>query len=236
MRLLTRSEIDIVAGGWGESSITVSHPPYDDWPPYYDPGYDSPGGSAGGSGGGDGGDPGDPADSSHEAFHHDKTCSTPSGAAVQIADHIKGVGEAHAPYYNQGNWTKWEFTAIVTKNADGTYGALNQSVYSNGSDSFSINPSARNTESVGIIHNHPDGIGGPASDLNQRYPSDEDWRALEKLSEQTGTTDPSLWLMDARGDVREFHLSDKSAMQALSDTDRQNGVGLAGRERTQSCG
>ncbi|WP_137864135.1 MULTISPECIES: hypothetical protein [unclassified Sphingomonas] len=62
------------------------------------------------------------------------------------------------------------------------------------------------------------------------------WAALGQLSQQTGTADPSLWLMDARGAVREFKLSDRDGIKALNETDRQNGVGLAGRERAQSCG
>ena len=66
----------------------------------------------------------------------------------------------------------------------------------------------------------------------------QDGEGVERFPDhqQTGTADPSLWLMDARGAVREFKLSDRDGIKALNETDRQNGVGLAGRERAQSCG
>lgn len=246
MRVLTSHEIDLIAGGWGSS--TLQFPSNDDdeiivrGPRIGGPiaGPDFGGGYPGDPsdlGSGNGGDPNSGGgESSNPVARHEKTCGTESGAAVQIANHIKGVGESRPLFYNQGNWTKWEFTAVVTQIEEGVFGALNAMIYSNASETFAVTPSAVGSQAVGMIHNHPDGYGGPASDLDNRYPSSRDWAGLEQLAKQSGNANPSLWIIDYEGTVREFKMSERAYFEGLSAADRQSGIALEGRERTQSCG
>lgn len=71
--------------------------------------------------------------------------------------------------------------------------------------------------------------------LNQ-YPSGGDWNVLQSIGDnygpRTGDYNPSLYLIDPFGVIREFKLSDRSAVEALDDAQMQAGVGLA--ERTIS--
>ena len=121
MRLLTKSEIDIVAGGWGESSITVSHPPYDDWPPYYDPGYDSPGGSAGGSGGSGGNDGGDPGDKERGFDLKDVDCPMEKAGFTSAIDTLRTASPTAAALIDRvlnGSFA-WQIS-LVNDGKDGT--------------------------------------------------------------------------------------------------------------------
>jgi hypothetical protein len=91
----------------------------------------------------------------------------------------------------------------------------------------------------GLIHNHPEILGGDDVDLLQRYPSERDWEALGVLHGIFSPTntgyDPSLWLLDSYGVLREFKLSEKGYFDGLTIADRAAGVGLEGRERSASC-
>jgi hypothetical protein len=96
----------------------------------------------------------------------------------------------------------------------------------------------------GFVHNHPayflnssTGQFEERSDFlkaENRYPSTGDWNVLQAIADRygptTGNTNPSLYLVDPFGVAREFRLSDRAVFEALSQSQRQAGVGLAGRE------
>lgn len=174
---------------------------------------------------------------------HPQDCGTEDGAAVQVAKHVKGeppVGVAGPPdnplKTPSGNdYTKVEFGAIIIRNADGTYGALNDTIYSNDlpdrvTMSFSVGPAVQ-----GFWHSHP--THGLPPQMKDNYPSPFDWGSLAGMAGKTGVvSDPSAWIMGTDGITREFKLSERAYFEGLSDAKKANGEGLAGRERSQACG
>ena len=114
-----------------EIVITGDRWPEDDWT---GGGGSWTGGSGGGESGGTGGGNGDGAVS---AGDHEQDCGTDDGAAVQVANHVTGalppsVAGPPNPMQSAGgsDWTEVEFGAVIVQNADGTFGALNDTIYS----------------------------------------------------------------------------------------------------------
>lgn len=55
------------------------------------------------------------------------------------------------------------------------------------------------------------------------------------LGERGSLLDLTTWVLDRWGVVRSSKLSEKAYLGSLSDADRKNGVGLAGREKNTPC-
>lgn len=193
--------------------------------------------SSGGDGGGSGGGLASPV------APHTQDCATEDGAAVQVAKHVKGelpAGVAGPPdpmKTPSGNDYKTvEFGAVIVRNADGSYGALNDAIYSNDlSDrvniGFSVGPVVE-----GFWHSHPE-RGSVGQQMIDKYPSSFDWQQLAGMAGKTGVvSDPSVWVMGPDGVTREFKLSERAYFDSLDDAPKAKGEGLAGRERSQSCG
>lgn len=195
------------------------------------------GGGHSGSGGGGG--------SAVPVEQHTQDCGTEDGAAVQVAKHVKGElpagvsGPVDPVTTASGNdWTKVEFGAVIVRNADGTFGALNDMIYSSDRPGNAALPSGVGQPVQGIWHSHP-GRGDAGQRAIDRYPSPDDWAALAQVGGQAGAVaDPSIWIMGPDNITREFKLSESAYFKSLQeDPDRmKNGEGLEGRERTQSCG
>jgi hypothetical protein len=200
------------------------------------------GGYTGYTGGGTDGGGGSTGGLAAPVAAHPQDCGTDDGAAVQVAKHVKGeppTGVAGPPdpmKTPSGNdYSTVEFGAIIVRNADGTYGALNDTIYSNDlrgiiNIGFSAGPAVQ-----GFWHSHPS--GGLPLDMKDNYPSPADWASLAAMASKTGVvSNPSAWIMGSDGFTREFKLSERAYFEGLSDTQKGNGEGLDGRERTQSCG
>jgi len=92
----------------------------------------------------------------------------------------------------------------------------------------------------GIIHNHPlYEYVGPIDDFDirepdyqklDRYPSANDWDALDILFERNSNGDPnfdpSLYVIDGFGVMREFSLSERVYFESLTRDQRLRGIGL----------
>jgi hypothetical protein len=208
------------------------------------------GGGSGGGGGGDGWDTNTSGDDHYgdsgssnpdyvQTLNHHESCGTDDGAAVQITNTIKLTSGVYGPM--NYNWKEHEYSALVGVRWDGSFGAVDQMIFTKGLAASSSVPKPDGADFVaGLIHNHPDILGDAGEDLQQRYPSPRDWEALEVLHGIFSPTnpgyDPSLWLLDARGVLREFKLTEKGYFDGLDVPDRAAGVGLDGRERSASCG
>ena len=97
-------------------------------------------------------------------------------------------------------------------------------------------PSSVGQPVQGLWHNHPlrGGLGQQAIDM---YPSPRDWATLADIGKQPGAAaDPSFWVTGPDGVTREFKLSERDYIEGLGPDRQANKEGLAGRERTQSCG
>ena len=102
----------------------------------------------------------------------------------------------------------------------------------------------------GVIHNHPlyeyDEVADEfritttVSQAENRYPSDNDWATLELMYQSNkgdnDNFDPSLYIVGPDGVTREFSYSDKAKFQALTTTDRMNGVSLPPAITNESIG
>lgn len=195
------------------------------------------------SGGGDGGGSGSGGLASPVA-PHPEDCGTEDGAAVQVARHVKGelpAGVAGPPgnplTTPSGNdYTKVEFGAVIVRNADGTYGAMNDTIYSNDLPDR-VNMAIGSGHAVqGFWHSHPV-RGSQGQQMLDRYPSEFDWQQLAGLAGKMGVVlNPSVWVMGPDGVTREFKLSERAYFESLDDPAKVKGEGLDGRERTQSCG
>lgn len=175
---------------------------------------------------------------------HTQDCGTEDGAAVQVAKHVKGElpanvsGPVDPVKTSSGNdWTKVEFGALIVKNSNGSFGALNDTIYSNDLSNY-IQIQYNTPQSIqGFWHSHPDTNSGIIDKLKGRYPSSADWNTLARIAGGAGAVqDPSLWIMDYSGTTREFKLSERSYFESLDDTQQVEGTGLDGKERAQSCG
>lgn len=191
----------------------------------------------GGSGGSTGGSSGTGVE------QHTQDCGTEDGAATQVAKHVMGElppgvsGPEDPVTTSAGNdWRKVEFGAVIVRNPDGSFGPLNNMIYSSNHALYVGLPDSSGQPVQGLWHSHitRDGEGQRAID---RYPSPGDWNALARIGGQTGAAaDPSLWITGPDGVTREFKLSERSSIESLSDEQMKAGDGLPGKERTQSCG
>lgn len=197
------------------------------------------GGSTGGSGGGgSGGAGGTPAE------QHDQDCGSEDGAAVQVADHVKGalppgVSRPVDPVTTStgNNWAKVEFGALIVQNPNGSFGAFNDMIYSSDKAGYVLVPYNSSQPIQGLWHSHPKAGDSSGLQLVTRYPSSADWYSLSQIAGQpTAVSDPSLWIMDSFGVTREFKLSERSYFESLDEAKKTAGVGLEGKERAQSCG
>lgn len=140
----------------------------------------------------------------------------------------------------RGDWTEAEFGSFVVSTQDGRFGALESTIYTDNDVDGVIIPNVWGDDYVeGIVHNHPDLIGIDHVDRLNRYPGVGDWQVLEILynaySPHFPNYDPSVWVMDRWGVMREFKLSERAAIEGLTDSQRDAGQGLQGRERTNGC-
>ena len=205
--------------------------------------WDGGGGGGGATGGGHSGSSGGSGFAVPVASHP-QDCGTEDGAAVQVARHVKGElpdgvsGPVDPLKTSTGNtWKTVEFGALVVQNPDGSFGALNDTIYSqNLNDRVNI---AYNTPQPiqGLWHSHPASDLSAAGQAKVRYPSAADWSTLANIAGGAGAvSNPSLWIMDFDGITREFKLDERGYFESLSDKQKEEGEGLAGRERRQSCG
>lgn len=198
-----------------------------------------PGGAGSGGGGaggwdtrseepGDGGNPSSP----YEYFiaHEDASCA--KGAALNLGNHFHNVLEVSVG--------KYEFASIITRNADGTYGALNGGIHTDFEPSIVTLDGLEGTDFslvVGIVQNQPfdTDVDRWADNYFNKYPSDGDWGALDELVRRGA--DPSrlsIFITDPWGVTREFKLTDKSMYQAMNDSQRLAGENLP--PATTACG
>lgn len=196
------------------------------------------------SDGGDGGSGGSTSGSSSTGVkQHTQDCGTEDGAATQVAKHVTGElppgvsGPEDPVTTSAGNdWRKVEFGAVIVKNPDGTFGPLNNMIYSSNQALYVGLPDSSGQPVQGLWHSHitREGEGQRAID---RYPSPGDWNALARIGGQPGAVaDPSLWITGPDGVTREFKLSERSSIESLGAEQMKDGEGLPGKERTQSCG
>lgn len=207
--------------------------------------YYAPTGNSGSTGGGGGGGS---TGVGHVVAPHTQDCSTDDGAAVQVAKHVMGSlpGGASGPTTpletaTGNDWTNVEFGAIIVRNANGTYGAYQDSIYSD-DKARGVNMSfAASADVAGTWHSHASGSGG----IEQNYPSGaadgvvNDWQQLQSLKDtyapNNPSYDPSLWITGPDGITREFKLSQKAYYEGLTAAQKSSGIGLSGTERTSSC-
>ena len=133
------------------------------------------------------------------------------------------------------DWTTVEFGAVIVKNSNGSFGALNDMIYSSDQPAYAAVPSGVGQAVQGLWHTHS--TQDPGQRPIARYPSPGDWSALARIAGQSGAAlDPSLWITGPDGVTREFKLSDRASIESLSSDQMRNGEGLEGKERAQSCG
>lgn len=123
------------------------------------------------------------------------------------------------------------------KNSDGSFGALNDKIYSNDLNNYIQINYSTGQQVVGFWHSHPAASFGSIDIAKGRYPSATDWNTLARIAGAAGAaSNPSLWIMDAKGTTREFKLDERGYFESLDDAQKGTGEGIAGRERSQSCG
>lgn len=182
----------------------------------------------------------------HKVADHPPDCGTDDGAAEQVAKHVMGTPPGAGPpnpiTSGGGDWKQVEYGAVIVRNPNGSYGALNDAIYSNGSPGFVTLPSFVGTNAVGFWHDHTT-RDDPNQQAIDRYPSSQaggDWDELQRLHDQVApgdaSFDPSMWITGPDGATREFKLSERSYYESLESEQMAAGVGLNGKERTQSCG
>lgn len=185
----------------------------------------------------------EPAPTVQSVAVHEQDCSSSSGAAVQISDHVEGTlpegfqGPPSPLTTDSGrNWTEVEFGAYVVRNPDGSFGAYNNTIYSNDQPGWTALPGGvSNVE--GFWHTHGP-RGNDFQQLMDRFPSPTDWDRLAKVATMpSANPDPSVWITGPDGTVREFKLSERK----LIDKDHSESTAeemdklLKGRERNKSC-
>lgn len=193
-----------------------------------------PGGVPGGGTGTSGG-----TTLSRPVARHTADCSSASGAAVQVSSHVEGTALAGPPNPittpNGNDWTQVEFGAIIIQNADGSFGAHNDSIYSNDLPGAVALPTGYAANIQGVWHSHTT-TGSSFWNALNRYPSPDDWSRLETaLNGTNAIADPSIWITGPDGVTREFKMSEREYYEGLSDQEKAAGEGLEGRERDKSC-
>ena len=89
---------------------------------------------------------------------------------------------------------------------------------------------------MGLWHTHIT-RGDAGQRAIDRYPSSADWSRLASLVGQAGlAADPSIWVTGPDEVTREFRLSERDQFEDMDPELMKMGEGLAGKERTQSCG
>lgn len=185
--------------------------------------------------------------SSKQVAVHTPDCSSANGAAVQVATHVLGTlppgfeGPPSPLQTGTGrDHSEVEFAAVIVRNAEGSFSALNDAIYSNDLRHGAALPNGAGAAVQGIWHNHPaliDGFVDRTQQALDRYPSPRDWVTLQTISKQVGANpDPSIWVTDFQGVTREFKFSERETIEKLERDQQEKGVGLAGRERSRSCG
>ena len=244
MRDLPSSELALVSGGFGgcdeatgdEINVCAPYPPPDlpSYPPSPPPpaSYEPPIGSPPSSGGG--------GVSLGIPVPVDADC--PGAAAVAIADAIKATAFPGAIV----NWFGSEFATYVVPTSTGGFGASQGKIYTDGLvDGATFPEPDPGVRPVGFIHNHPDLLGADALDAHNRYPSTldfvgsgSDYEQLERMVTIFGngdpTYDPSAWIVDSKGVVREFKWSERESWANLTRAERIDGKNLPPAET--ACG
>ena len=97
-------------------------------------------------------------------------------------------------------------------------------------------PSFTDYSSVhGIIQNQPWNDNNIWANYLNRYPSGQDWIALERLANLgADPTNLSIFITDPWGDTREFKLADRSIYEAMNDSERMAEQNLP--PKTTDCG
>ena len=255
-RELSDHEIELVSGGLNSSEdIVVNGVRY-----YAGPAYDPAAGNNGGDGGGGGGGGGGESPSlvgviasetpGVQIQTHTQTCTSASGAAVQIASHVMGAnGFSQLSATDGSTWNGAtsganlhgiEFSAVVGFTSDGRFGAVGQEIWTEDKEGESFVPTAFTGNALGIWHNHPD-RGGEDSDKLDAYPSRGDWGVLGELGTALSPGwpgyDPSMWITDPNGVTREFKLSERSTYENMSNQALINDyANLSSKVRASSCG
>jgi hypothetical protein len=227
LRELTAEELQLVAGGWAQSSqdlyggdIYVTAWGYDTDSSWFGTGdEDYPDGSGGGG------------DNPYEFTFANDDAPCKQGAALKIGNHLHGL---------ESTIGKYEFGALIVQNADGTYGALDNGINTSYSAHMARLTPPEGTDYsqiLGIVQNQPydTSLSGFNSNYLNRYPSDGDWMALETLAEYgADAARLSIFITDPWGTTREFKLSDKALYQAMNDSQRLQGGNLP--PETVPCG
>ena len=187
------------------------------------------GGGGGGGGGGwdsnqDGHENGGTSDGSLASFHQefvfDGVCS--DAVAVEVLDDI----------YTAGKSSGYEFAITIVNNSDGTFGAYQDSIFTNYANSYVNFPAPRDGSVTGFVHNHAwstDTSIDPFINQRSQYPSGPDWEQADKVVAEGGTSDPdnlSIYIIDVDGVIREFRYTDKAFYQSLTNQQKYDKVGL----------
>lgn len=104
---------------------------------------------------------------------HEEDCSEADGAAVDMANRVKG-GSGQSDPLRTGSGRTWqtvELGALLIRNDDGTFGAANDTIHSNDSANAVALPSPTGfSRAEGILHNHPYQQGNELSRNLSRFP------------------------------------------------------------------
>ena len=173
-------------------------------------------------------------------------CSSAAGMAVKVAGLIKGSSASgpSIPLVSQDGrtWRDAEFGSTIVRLPGGRFGTVGDAIFSSNDSGKTSLPGDIFSDFAGIVHNHPgynsDEFANPLSYPSYFPDGSGDWAALERARDQivgiSSTSDPSIFLIDPRRIVREFKLSEKAFFIGLTEAQMRDGVGLAGRERTDA--
>lgn len=174
-------------------------------------------------------------------------CSSAAGMAVKVAGLITGdsLSGPSAPLVsaNGRTWRDVEFGSTIVRMSGGRFGTIGDAIFSSDNSERNSLPQDAYADVVGVVHNHSGYSADPfanAISYPSYYPDGSgDWAALEEYRKLmmgiSAVPDPSLFIIDPRGIVREFKLSEKAYFIGLTDEQKRAGIGLAGRERTDRC-
>lgn len=162
----------------------------------------------------------------HEYEFHEEDAPCENEAAMNVSEGIQGL------VGTEGNF---EFTGLLTSNSDGTYGLLNDQLTSLHNEDFSSFANLGDYSDIyGFIHNHPFNDSNYNANFLNQYPSDRDWEALDLMAANgADPTHLSVFILDPFGVLREFQYSDKATYQAMTDTQRYQSQSLP--QPTTAC-
>jgi hypothetical protein len=232
-RELTATEVDFVYGGYGGEIVVTGMRP-----------RPSSGGIGGGSGGGTGNGWGHGSDTDGNWQPDPENpgnivygCDTDDGAAMRIADGIKST-QTNASGPGIIDWRSAEYASSIVRGSDGRFYTGSTDVYTDGNLGSVTNRSttlSAGESYAGFIHNHPDFAGDDMADLSNRYPSAGDYQVLAAEAAKFGVSNPSIWIIDKFGDVREFKLLDRNNILRLTEDQRVAGMGLPSKISQSAC-